>query len=70
MADALRVSTVLLINGEEKRVTFRYADILLDVLRYQLGLTGAKPSDVEWGLRSLYSKYRWSSSKILPDFSR
>jgi aerobic carbon-monoxide dehydrogenase small subunit len=43
MADALRVSTVLLINGEEKRVTFRYADILLDVLRYQLGLTGAKP---------------------------
>ncbi|WP_342429357.1 (2Fe-2S)-binding protein [Neobacillus sp. FSL H8-0543] len=43
MADPLRVSAILLINGEEKRVTFRYADILLDVLRYQLGLTGAKP---------------------------
>lgn len=43
MADALRISTTLLVNGEERRVTFRYADILLDVLRYQLGLTGAKP---------------------------
>lgn len=43
MADVLRVSAVLLINGEEKSVTFRYADILLDVIRYQIGLTGAKP---------------------------
>jgi carbon-monoxide dehydrogenase small subunit len=43
MDESLRVSTVLQINGEEKRVTFRYADILLDVIRYQLGLTGAKP---------------------------
>ncbi|WP_428912576.1 (2Fe-2S)-binding protein [Niallia sp. Krafla_26] len=32
-----------MVNGEEQRVSFRYADILLDVLRYQLGLTGAKP---------------------------
>ncbi|WP_313800278.1 2Fe-2S iron-sulfur cluster-binding protein [Cytobacillus sp.] len=43
MADSLSVRTILLVNGEEKTVTFRYADILLDVLRYQLGLTGAKP---------------------------
>ncbi len=43
MDDALTVSTILMVNGEEKRVNFRYADILLDVLRYQLGLTGAKP---------------------------
>ena len=70
MADALRVSTVLLINGEEKRVTFRYADILLDVLRYQLGLTGAKPGCLNGDCGSLYSKYRWNGSKILPDFSR
>uniref|UniRef100_UPI00403FAD6A (2Fe-2S)-binding protein n=1 Tax=Niallia sp. XMNu-256 TaxID=3082444 RepID=UPI00403FAD6A len=39
----MSVSTILVVNGEEKRVIFRYADILLDVLRYQLGLTGAKP---------------------------
>jgi carbon-monoxide dehydrogenase small subunit len=43
MADTLRVSAILLINGEERSVIFRNADILLDVLRYQLGLTGAKP---------------------------
>lgn len=43
MTATYRVTSTLLINGEEKRVTFRYADILLDVIRYQLGLTGAKP---------------------------
>lgn len=43
MADNFRANATLLINGEERRVTFRYSDILLDVLRYQLGLTGAKP---------------------------
>lgn len=43
MVDSSRVDTILFVNGEEKRVTFRHADILLDVLRYQLGLTGAKP---------------------------
>ena len=34
----------LAVNGEEKVVTARPADTLLDVLRDQLGLTGAKPS--------------------------
>lgn len=42
-SDSVRVSTTLLINGEKRAVTFRNADVLLDVLRYQLGLTGAKP---------------------------
>ncbi len=32
------------INGEKKSVVIRSADTLLDVLRNQLGLTGAKPS--------------------------
>ncbi len=32
-----------MINGEEREVTFRNADILLDVIRNHLGLTGAKP---------------------------
>jgi aerobic carbon-monoxide dehydrogenase small subunit len=36
-------STKLLINGEEKEVTFRNAETLLSVLRHKLGLTGAKP---------------------------
>ena len=31
------------INGETRTVTVRPADVLLDVLRKQLGLTGAKP---------------------------
>lgn len=31
------------VNGELKTVTVRPSDILLDVLREQLGLTGAKP---------------------------
>ncbi|MEH7383700.1 (2Fe-2S)-binding protein [Bacillus sp. JJ1533] len=35
--------STLLINGEESEVSFRMSDILLDVLRNQLGLTGAKP---------------------------
>jgi aerobic carbon-monoxide dehydrogenase small subunit len=43
MADSLKISTNLFVNGEERRVTFRYAEILLNVIRYQLGLTGAKP---------------------------
>lgn len=38
-----RIETTLLVNGEERVVHFRYADILLDILRNQLGLTGAKP---------------------------
>jgi carbon-monoxide dehydrogenase small subunit len=33
----------LLVNGESRTVTLQPADILLDVLRDQLGLTGAKP---------------------------
>ncbi len=33
----------LTVNGEIRRVTVRPSDILLDVLRQQLGLTGAKP---------------------------
>lgn len=37
------VTSKLLVNGEEKEVTFRNADILLDVLRNVIGLTGAKP---------------------------
>ena len=36
-------SVALKINGEERRVTFRPADILLFVLRVRLGLTGSKP---------------------------
>jgi len=36
-------STKLLINGEEKEVTFYNAETLLSVLRHKLGLTGAKP---------------------------
>ncbi|HWQ59509.1 MAG TPA: (2Fe-2S)-binding protein [Clostridia bacterium] len=31
------------VNGEEREVAARPSDILLDVLREQLGLTGAKP---------------------------
>jgi carbon-monoxide dehydrogenase small subunit len=31
------------VNGELRKVTVRPSDILLDVLREQLGLTGAKP---------------------------
>ena len=31
------------INGEKRCVTVRPSDVLLDVLRDQLGLTGAKP---------------------------
>ena len=42
-SSSLKVSTKLSINGEEKEVTFRYSEILLDVLRNKLGLTGAKP---------------------------
>ncbi|MDR4888016.1 (2Fe-2S)-binding protein [Fredinandcohnia sp. QZ13] len=38
-----KVSTTLRINGEESEVSFRKSDILLDVLRSKLGLTGAKP---------------------------
>ncbi len=34
----------LKVNGEKKSVAVRPADTLLDVLRNQLGLTGAKPS--------------------------
>ncbi|MFB5190779.1 (2Fe-2S)-binding protein [Alicyclobacillus fastidiosus] len=34
---------VLHVNGEERVVHIRSADVLLDVLRVQLGLTGAKP---------------------------
>ncbi|RFB13476.1 (2Fe-2S)-binding protein [Bacillus sp. HNG] len=34
---------MLRINGEETEVTFRMSDILLDVLRNHLGLTGSKP---------------------------
>lgn len=30
------------VNGEDRKVTVRPADVLLDVLREQLGLTGAK----------------------------
>lgn len=37
------ITTNLVINGEEREVTFRNADILLDVIRNHLGLTGAKP---------------------------
>ena len=33
----------LRVNGETRRVTARPSDLLLDVLRGQLGLTGAKP---------------------------
>jgi carbon-monoxide dehydrogenase small subunit len=33
----------LTVNGEKRSVTVRPSDILLDVLREQLGLTGAKP---------------------------
>jgi carbon-monoxide dehydrogenase small subunit len=36
-------TTTLLVNGEKREITFRNADILLFVLRNQLGLTGAKP---------------------------
>jgi carbon-monoxide dehydrogenase small subunit len=37
-------SIELLINGVPKQLTVRGADTLLEVLRHQLGLTGAKPS--------------------------
>lgn len=33
----------LMVNGEKRSAVVRPADILLDVLREQLGLTGAKP---------------------------
>jgi carbon-monoxide dehydrogenase small subunit len=42
-AKAVKVNVNLDINGEEKEVLFRQADTLLQVLRGQLGLTGAKP---------------------------
>lgn len=42
-SNSLKVSTTLLVNGEEREVIFRYSDVLLDVLRNTLGLTGAKP---------------------------
>ncbi len=38
-----RMGLHLNINGEEKTVTVRPADTLLDVLREHLGLTGSKP---------------------------
>lgn len=34
---------LLTVNGEARQVTLRPSDILLDILREQLGLTGAKP---------------------------
>jgi aerobic carbon-monoxide dehydrogenase small subunit len=37
------LSVTLHVNGEDRLVTARPADILLDVLRRELGLTGAKP---------------------------
>lgn len=37
------MSLVLLVNSEEKTLTFRPADTLLYALRVRLGLTGAKP---------------------------
>ncbi|MGI6193363.1 MAG: (2Fe-2S)-binding protein [Christensenellales bacterium] len=40
--DAKTVLT-LSVNGEKRNVTVRPSDLLLDVLREQLGLTGAKP---------------------------
>lgn len=43
MPSNVKVSAALLINGEERTATFRTADLLLAVLRNQLGLTGAKP---------------------------
>ncbi|MHB1314086.1 MAG: (2Fe-2S)-binding protein [Christensenellales bacterium] len=38
-----KVMVNLNVNGEKRTVSVRPADILLDVLRDQLGLTGAKP---------------------------
>jgi len=38
-----RTSIELRVNGEARQVAVRPADLLLDVLREQLGLTGAKP---------------------------
>ncbi|GER66496.1 (2Fe-2S)-binding protein [Weizmannia acidilactici] len=37
------ISAMLDVNGEKKAVTIRSSDILLDVIREHLGLTGAKP---------------------------
>lgn len=37
-------SLLLVVNSEEQKVTVRPADILLDVLRMKLGLTGSKPA--------------------------
>ena len=41
--NSILTTTRLLVNGEKREITFRNADILLFVLRNQLGLTGAKP---------------------------
>ncbi|MBP1157406.1 MULTISPECIES: (2Fe-2S)-binding protein [unclassified Paenibacillus] len=41
--DAYKVMVELSVNKEQKNVVVRPADILLDVLREGLGLTGAKP---------------------------
>ncbi|TCP29494.1 carbon-monoxide dehydrogenase small subunit [Scopulibacillus darangshiensis] len=38
-----RMRIVLNVNGEERKADIRASDILLDVLRGSLGLTGAKP---------------------------
>lgn len=38
-----KILLTLHVNGEERSVVARPADLLLDVLRLQLGLTGAKP---------------------------
>ncbi|MGY6211374.1 (2Fe-2S)-binding protein [Cytobacillus firmus] len=42
-SSSLNTNTILSVNGEEKRVSFRNAELLLGVLRSTLGLTGAKP---------------------------
>lgn len=43
ITNSLLTTTVLIVNGEKREITFRNADVLLFVLRNHFGLTGAKP---------------------------